>query len=132
MSEFTWSENLSIGVPSMDKDHQMIIQRMNQLAEVHENGAPYSVQKAAFNALADVTRKHFSAEEEFMASLDYTGLGPHRHIHTNLLSKMNGHFDRFMKTQMLDDEIFAFLTFWLKSHICGIDRKYGELAQQTG
>lgn len=127
MSEFIWSNQLSIGVAPMDRDHQKIIQYMNELAVAAERKAPFAELNAAFLSLADFTRKHFSDEEKFMASIKYDRLATHKAIHTKLLAELDEHYQSFNRSRQINDNIFRFLTFWLKSHICGIDKKYGAL-----
>ena len=50
----------------------------------------------------------------------------HKIIHENLLDKM-ADFHRSILMGTLDvEELFIFLRMWLKSHIKGVDRRYGE------
>lgn len=131
MSGFVWSEQLSIGIDSMDREHQQIIHLMNALAAAHERGAGFSELDRAFRELASYTRKHFRDEEAYMESIGFESLNTHHVIHERLLAEMDGHYAAFKGTRELDESVFKFLTFWLKSHICGIDRKYAEKALQT-
>ena len=127
MSEFVWSQELSVGVPSMDNDHRKIINYMNALALAAERNAPLAELDAAFRRLTDFTRQHFSDEEKLMTSIAYDRIATHKAIHAKLLSELDGHYRQFHRARRLDDAVFRFLTFWLKSHICGIDRKYSVL-----
>lgn len=126
MSEFNWTQQLSIGVPAMDADHRKIINYMNALAQAAERRASYSELDVAFRQLNEFTRKHFSDEEKLLASINYDRIATHKAIHAKLLSELDQHYRDFTRTQRVGDNLFRFLTFWLKSHICGIDRKYGD------
>lgn len=128
MSEFTWSNQLSIGVAPMDRYHQKIIEYMNALAVATERNAGFSELDAAFSKLIAFTRRHFSDEEKFMASIKYERITTHKAIHTKLLEELDGHYQAFRGSHEVSESIFRFLTFWLKSHICGIDKKYGAVA----
>ena len=128
MSEFQWNEKLSIGVQPMDQDHQQIIALMNSLDQAHEKKAGVAEIDRAFKTLANFTRKHFSDEEAYMEKIGYTGLQSHKMIHAKLLASMDEHYQKFRSSSQLDEQVFIFLRFWLKSHICGIDRKYAEMA----
>ena len=130
MSEFVWSQQLSIGVPAMDSDHRKIINYMNALAQAVERNAAFGELNIAFQQLAEFTRKHFSDEEKLMGSIDYDRITTHKAIHAKLLAELDQHYQEFNRTHKVSDSVFRFLTFWLKSHICGIDRKYGD--QITG
>lgn len=126
MSEFIWTQQLSIGVPAMDADHRKIINYMNVLAQAAERNASYAELEIAFRQLNEFTRKHFADEEKLMTSIDYDRIATHKAIHAKLLSELDQHYHDFTRTQRVGDNVFRFLTFWLKSHICGIDRKYSE------
>lgn len=127
MSEFQWNEQLRLGVDLMDRDHQQIIALTNELSSAQESGAGTASLDRAFKRLIDFTRKHFSDEEVYMASIGFAQLASHKLIHEKLLSTMDDHYQQFKQSRTLNDEVFTFLRFWLKSHICGIDRKYAEL-----
>ncbi len=129
MTEFVWSDQLKIGVGPMDREHQQIITLMNVLAVAHESGASFLELDRAFTDLARYTTKHFKDEEAFMESIDFEGLRSHKVIHERLLKEMGEHYEEFRKNRELDPKVFRFLTFWLKSHICGIDKKYAEAAK---
>lgn len=127
MSEFVWSNQLSIGVAPMDRDHQKIIEYMNALAVASERNTSFAELDAAFCKLSAFTRKHFSDEEKFLASINYDRIATHKAIHAKLLAELDDHYQTFRGSRAVSESIFRFLTFWLKSHICGIDRKYGML-----
>src|SRR5690606_5343797 len=121
MSDFIWTQQLSIGVPAMDADHRKIINYMNALAQAVERHASYAELDVAFRQLAEFTRKHFSDEEKLMTSIDYDRIATHKAIHAKLLEELDQHYRDFTRTQRVGDNVFRFLAFWLKSHICGID-----------
>ncbi|MEQ8408541.1 MAG: bacteriohemerythrin [Gammaproteobacteria bacterium] len=124
MSGFEWTTQLSIGIEPMDKDHQKIIALMNELDRVHSADAPFGQVDRAFRQLVDFTRKHFSDEEAYMEAIEFEQLKSHKQIHARLLNSLDEHYADFKQSMTLNDQVFSFLRFWLKSHICGIDRKY--------
>lgn len=130
--DFKWTSALSIGVTPMDRDHQKIINYMNALALASENGASFSELNSAFSKLNDFTRHHFQEEEAFMASIEYERLGSHKLIHQKLLAELDTHYKEFRSTTRVSEQVYRFLAFWLKSHICGIDRQYGKLVTTGG
>lgn len=127
MSEFVWSQQLSVGIPAMDNDHRQIINFMNALALLAERRGAFAELDTAFRKLVDFTRKHFSDEEKLMTAIEYDRIATHKAIHAKLLSELDEHYREFRRTQLLGEAVFRFLAFWLKSHICGIDRKYSVL-----
>lgn len=128
MSEFVWTEVLRIGVSPMDRDHQKIIEYMNELAKASERNAPFTELNSIFVKLNNFTRRHFQDEERFMESIGFEKLKTHKLIHKNLLDELDVLHREFTATHELGDRVFRFLAFWLKSHICGIDKQYAKVA----
>jgi hemerythrin len=125
MSTFEWSSDLSVGVPEMDNQHRQLINMINDLMDNIDSLGKDEILKA-YTALGDFVVKHFKEEEEFMESIQYDGLATHKIIHERLLNQL-GDFAKQIEDGTLDSEkLFSFLELWLKSHIMGIDAKYGE------
>jgi hemerythrin-like metal-binding protein len=124
---FEWdAAKYSVQVPQMDRGHQVIIACMNRLHTLHESGAPVAQLARTVDELVQVTVKHFSEEEAYMASIDFPDVAKHKIIHKTLLAKVVEHKAQFDASGKLTSEFFSFLKVWLKAHICGIDIKYGQ------
>ncbi|MDD2738875.1 MAG: hemerythrin domain-containing protein, partial [Methylomonas lenta] len=66
MAILTWSNQLELGVPSVDKQHQHLVEILNQLDEAVALGyEPQKVLKLV-DELIDYTHYHFEDEERFM------------------------------------------------------------------
>ena len=83
MSEyFQWdAARLSLDVPDMDRDHQVLIACMNKLHHLHEASASTNEIRAAIEKLVAVTRKHFADEEVYMDRIAYAGAKVHKGVH---------------------------------------------------
>ncbi len=127
MSElFVWDPvKFSVKVPAMDAEHQKLIRLMNTVYALHESGAGRSALASALGQLVDYTRRHFADEEAYMAQIGYSELSSHARIHGQMLERVGGFVAEFERSGTLTREFFQFLTLWLKSHIRGIDIKYG-------
>ncbi len=128
MSDFKWDEKLRLGVDPMDKDHQKIIALMNDLEKAREQQASFTELERAFRNLAEFTAQHFREEEVYMESIAFPQLNSHKLIHKRLLDTLQEHYENFQQSKQLNEQVFTFLSFWLKSHICGIDKQYAEMA----
>ena len=127
---FVWDPGkYSLHIGPMDNDHQKIIASMNKLHELNVAHAGQSSLSRALAELIAITVRHFSDEEAFMEKIAFPDLRKHRLIHKSLLEKMDEHKRHFDVTGELTDAFFSFLSFWLKSHICGIDMKYSEFSR---
>jgi hemerythrin-like metal-binding protein len=130
---FEWdSQKYTTYVGAMDKEHEVLVQIMNQLYTLNEKGAPKSELLKVIEQLGRKTKEHFASEEKYLATVPkYTGLTVHKKIHQNLLENYGRLQDEFRQSQntKLTIEFFNFLKVWLTAHICGIDRKYGEIVK---
>jgi len=127
---FAWDPaRYSLRIGPMDDDHRMIIASMNKLHELHDARVGPGPLARALAELFAITAKHFSDEEVYMAKIAFPELRKHQLIHKTLLEKMHEHKKQFESTGKLSEEFFSFLSFWLKSHICGIDMKYSEFSR---
>ena len=122
---FQWNQaTYGIDVPEMDEQHRTLISHMNRLHELHVSRAPRANVAAALETLVRYTCKHFADEEAYMAEIGYPGLATHARVHLDLINKVSTYVRAFRKGGELSSEFFDFLTFWLKSHIRGVDAKY--------
>ena len=127
---FVWDPaRYSLHIGPMDDDHRKIIASMNKLHELHDAHAGQGALARTLAELIAITMKHFSDEETYMEKVRFPDVGKHRLIHKSLLDKMYEHKRHFEANGELTDEFFSFLSFWLKSHICGIDMKYSEFSR---
>lgn len=70
--------------------------------------------------------KHFQDEEKLMQTEGFTGIEVHKVIHKQLLEKVGVFAQELQKGTLDNQALMSFLTMWLKSHIMGIDKKYGD------
>lgn len=124
LKTFEWSEELSVGVPDMDHQHHQLVDMINELIATMDTD-DLSKILTSYKALGSFVVKHFNDEEEFMEKIGFESLGVHKQIHIQLLDKV-GVFQAEMEQGRLDKlKLVEFLKMWLRSHIMGIDAKYG-------
>ncbi len=122
MSQFEWDNSLNVGVDKMNDQHKQIIHLINVVAEdVENNHNPLG----SFDKLANYVVRHFEEEEQYMESQNYSSLSSHKIIHKQLLARVGQFRDAMVAGDLNTDDLFAFLRMWLKSHIKGIDQRYG-------
>lgn len=130
---FEWNpEELSIRVDAMDRDHQKLIQLMNQIYMLHtKHGARNEIQKV-LQQLGAFVFEHFRREEKFMETIPgYLDLDIHKAIHRKLENRYGFYVKKFEEGAELDDDFFFFLKAWLVAHIEGVDMKYGNIVSQA-
>lgn len=127
---FTWTAaELGLGVQEMDKEHQVLIAKMNALHSGYEQKLPASKLQALLADLAQYTVKHFSDEETHMEKIKFSGLAAHKVIHQRLLAQFNDYVVEFQKTNTVNPALFNFLKVWLSGHIRGIDMRYADFGR---
>jgi hemerythrin len=135
MPEIQWSDDLSVGIDLIDEQHQMLIQRLNDVSAAVE--AHHGVEKIAktLDFLVDYTNFHFSTEEKHMTANQYPGLEDHQTGHQELittLADLEQDFGEEGATQALADSVNTFLWNWLIKHIKGVDVKFGAFLREKG
>ena len=77
--------------------------------------------------LAELTTKHFTAEEAYMEKVKFPDLKSHKMIHTRLLRDFTAHVEKFKSGNgPLGADFFNFLSLWLRAHIQHLDMQYGK------
>ena len=66
MGMFDWDPAYDIGVTSMNREHQVLLQLMAKLQGVCDANAPKAAVLTAVDALAAYTATHFRDEEALM------------------------------------------------------------------
>ncbi|MDR3559644.1 MAG: methyl-accepting chemotaxis protein, partial [Candidatus Pacebacteria bacterium] len=91
LKKFVWTDKLELGAPEMDREHKILVEKINALVSALEQ--QYVVKDTAlvtraFGDLASYTTEHFGDEEQFMESIGYPQLNSHKKIHKNLLHQV--------------------------------------------
>ena len=128
MKYFEWTSDLDVGVHEMNCKHQHLIDLMNDFVAKADARDPEGV-KSSLEKLQGYTVQHFKDEEAYMQSIGFTGLASHQRIHQRLLESLAEHAGPIFAGSMEVNGLETFLKMWLKSHIMGIDSKYGDHAK---
>ena len=135
MPKIQWSDDLSVGIDLIDQQHQMLIERINDVSAAVE--AHHGVEKIAktLDFLVEYTRFHFSTEEQHMKTHGYPGLEDHHAKHKELkstLADMERDFREEGATHGLADSLNTLLGNWLIKHIKGVDLPFGTFLREKG
>jgi hemerythrin len=133
MANFQWNNQYDIGVDAMNHQHKELLAIMARLERQNEAKAGRAALVHTLRELESATKRHFREEEAYMKSFQYKDFRTHSLIHENLLNKLAEQisgFEESLKNE-LPASLFSFLSFWLSSHIMGIDKKYGEASRGT-
>ena len=133
MAFLTWSDKLSVGVQTLDEQHTVLIETLNDLHAAMMKGQARAVAGKILNSLVDYTRDHFAAEEAMMEQAKYPALPAHRLMHRELTKQVEEYVARYEKGDItLGVHLLTFLSDWLTKHIQGEDQKYGPWLNEHG
>lgn len=113
-----WSDSLAVGNTFIDQDHQKLIEMVNRLHLLMQEGKGKEVLGKVLHNLITYTQEHFRREEELMHKLGFSGMEDHKIEHQKLLRQV---LDLQIKydsgSGTLSIQVLHFLRDWLVNHI---------------
>ena len=133
MALMQWNESLVLNIPTIDKQHQILVKWMNMFHDKHlEGNVNESLQ--ALQQLAKYCVLHFEDEEKMMATHSYPDFENHKASHQRLLGQVQQLIGDYEKSpnRLNGDRLGTFLKNWLQNHILGTDKSYAESMIEAG
>jgi hemerythrin-like metal-binding protein len=126
MALVTWSDKLSVGVPSIDDQHKKLVSLLNQLHDGMMSGKGKEVVGGVLKGLIDYTASHFKYEEELFAKTGYSEGAAHKAAHDELVHRVIEIQKKYEQSGpgALTIQVMSFLKDWLTGHILGADMRY--------
>ena len=125
MALMTWTENYSVGIKSIDMQHQKLIGMLNELQDAMLAGKANDHIGRILDALVQYTVTHFAYEEKLFAAHGYKDAAAHKAEHDKLTQQVAEFQAQFKAGKSrLTSSILNFLRDWLNGHILGTDMKY--------
>ena len=94
MNLIEWKDEFRVGVPSIDYEHQQLIELINQLNEMAQWGNSYDNVIDALGEIHVQISAHFALEEKIMRDSRYDDYAGHKADHENLLDEMRDIMDQ--------------------------------------
>ena len=133
MPLLNWNSSLSVGIPSMDAQHQKLVNLINRLHDAMREGKGKEVIAPVLSELHNYTITHFTAEEKLMEQCKYEGLALQKQQHTNFVNQIKKYQSDLEKGSLsLPLSVSNFLKDWLVNHIQGMDKKYESCMKSVG
>ncbi len=122
---FRWTNEYSVNVPELDKEHQFLFEALNDFYEGLKQGVPKENLNKLVDSLVDYTQFHFRHEEEIMTAANYPGLENHKNEHRQFIEKALEFSTKFKEGKLLISlEVTGFIKDWIVNHILNEDKKY--------
>ena len=133
MALLTWNDDYLVGVRTLDNQHSLLFNHVNELHAAMVSGQARNMTGLVLRRLLRYARGHFSAEEAMMAASNFPGLAQHRNKHRGLTKHVEEFEARFERGEgAINSQLLSFLCDWLTNHIQNSDKEYGPWINRTG
>jgi hemerythrin-like metal-binding protein len=127
MAFLDWKDTMSVHNSMIDRDHQMLIQYVNEMHAAMMAGHGKEIVGSILGKLVAYTRDHFGREEIVWRAGHYADLEKHRREHADLLKTVCDFKAKYDKGSVaLSVDLMNFLRDWLKNHILKSDKTAAE------
>lgn len=125
MDPIVWSENFSVGVKTLDKQHKQLISILNKTLNAPTLTTASETVSDILTEMTQYAREHFRYEEKLMIEHGFPEFEQHKKSHIAFSDKVAKLSLATMEN--LDDvpqELMDYLFQWLQQHILHEDMKY--------
>lgn len=130
---YMWTSDLSIGVKTIDSQHQEMLHRYNILQSAVAAKNPEHDITKTIEFLAEYTFLHFRAEEEIMKANEFPGYPEHKQKHDEFTSTVMETIKE-LEAGETDAQLTAKMTQWLGDwivhHIRQMDQEIGKFLRE--
>lgn len=122
-----WSDEFSVGVEEIDRDHKRLLGLLNDLQKAVEAGERREVLGKLLDELIHYTNYHFAHEEALFLRTNYPGYRAHERKHQALTDTAHAIREDFQlsASMALPPQVLEFVKNWLCEDILGADRDFG-------
>ncbi len=128
-----WTPSLSVNIMLIDRQHQKLVNYINELHSAMRTGKAREVQEKILDNLVQYTASHFAEEERLMAKHNYPEIQRHKEAHAALVANVLDFQKKLQEgSTMISSDLFNFLKSWLINHIQKVDKQYGPFLNDHG
>lgn len=118
-----WDQRLSIGHASIDRQHRILIDLLDQVQA--SGDADFETGVSVVLDLAKYAVTHFEYEQMLMDRHGYPGSEAHRIEHAGLVAQVQGFLDQLRSGELSRPQLHALLVDWVRNHIGAEDVRLG-------
>jgi hemerythrin len=137
MNKFIWTDEYSLGIEIIDKQHQHFFDIVNRVYDLLE-GEVQNREKIleVIIELRDYSFHHLATEEKYFNQFFYSDMANHMQYHTAFRLKSAEYISQINNTKedtlKLALEIADLSKSWLTKHILVADKMYAHLFREHG
>ena len=128
MAQIEWRQEFSVGIASVDQEHESLVAQINQLYE--QLGLPLdtaTIEAFLDNLEADISA-HFALEELLMEEADFAEYADHKQDHERLLDQFHDLKFHFAEDPDAGRELLVnSLSDWFSNHFRTFDARLHDL-----
>jgi hemerythrin len=133
MALIEWTEDFSVSVEEIDKQHKKLVAMINNLHDAMTQGKGNDYIKEIIDELVQYSIYHFATEEKYFDKFSYPDTEKHKQIHKDFIAKVSDFRKEYNEGNvMLTIEVMEFLSNWLQNHILGDDMEYSDFFVENG
>jgi hemerythrin len=133
MALFEWSDELSVGIASIDEEHKRLVAIINDLHGAMLRREGRQTLGETFARIVEYTEQHFTREEALFVEHGYADAESHQSEHRMMTEKVNELREQFEAGKAtITIEVMEFLRDWLRNHIAVSDRRYAAFLRKQG
>lgn len=121
----TWDDSMSTGVPTIDAQHKVLIQKFNELAEaLSDSATARETAEEILDFLQFYAAWHFGREEKCMEEYHCPVAAQNKQAHAEFTRTFNAAYVSWQEgnmTQELAYQTYQEVKVWLMNHILGTD-----------
>jgi hemerythrin-like metal-binding protein len=117
MTLIKWTDEFSLGIDEVDKEHKALVDFINSLYDVIHVGADYVQVVELLGEIYSQIAVHFAHEEDMMQESGYSRFEEHREDHETLLDDLREIMDEVEADGSFDAiELSSDLNRWFIDH----------------
>lgn len=125
MTFMPWSDQLVLGIDSVDTQHHWLVDATNKLHdELSKDEFDQAVIGEILSGLVEYAMNHFIMEEELFQRFEYPETAEHKQEHDAFNAKATQLLAQHEAGKVVAMETMEFLKEWLRHHILEIDKAY--------
>jgi hemerythrin len=124
--EIVWRQNLAVGVPEIDRQHQELFARVNTLILASKSNGSAEQIAELFRFLDEYVKEHFTFEEQLQRQYGYPRAAEHLKMHDAFIAKLHAFKERYLADGAslgLRIKVHEFVVNWLVQHISHEDKE---------
>ena len=121
-----WNTEMRLGVPEVDFEHEELIEVINTLGELLQQGGPMELIESVLGEIHGQIEQHFALEEKIMRANGFTGYEAHKEDHDRLLDQIRELMSdaKTMDQDQLCEKLAQRLNIWFTDHFRTLDRSF--------